>query len=180
MKNINHIKKLKQLTGVGLTVAKQALESAGGDFNRALRQMKAKGLAQAQGKAGKPTTAGIIISYVHDDRIGVLVEISCETDFVARNDQFQSFAKNIALQVAASRPEYLNSEQLTNEQKSEFAAPSELEKFIAQACLLNQTYIKDPKLTVNDYLQSAIAQLGENIVIERFSRLERGQPTVVN
>jgi elongation factor Ts len=146
---IDEIKKLRSLTGVGITDAKQALVEAGGDFDKALQEMKKKGLTKAEKRAEREARAGLIGSYVHDGRIGVLAEINCETDFVAKTDEFKELVKDLCLHIAASDPKDVKE-------------------------LLEQEFVKDPSKTVSSIVKAANAQLGENIVIRRFSRLELG------
>ena len=193
-KRVMEIKKIHDLTGVGLSAAKQALEEHG-NFDKALEDMRLKGLAKAQSRTDKETDVGVIYSYTHNHRIGVLVEVNCETDFVAKTEDFLNFAKDIALQIAASKPLYITPADIPqsildkdkdllkqqalkegiSEDKLEKVIEGRLEKDISQTCLLKQVFNKDPQLTVEDLLQSLIAKLGENIVIQRFARFELGQ-----
>lgn len=146
---LEDIRRLNQETGVGLIAAKQALEAAGGDFDRALAAMLDQGLARASRRADRAVGSGIVQSYVHDGRIGVLVAVSCETEFVAKNEVFLEFAKNLALQLAACPAD--NPEEL-----------------------LAQEYLRDSDLTVDQYRQRVMAQLGENLVIGQLARIELG------
>jgi len=191
---IEDIKKLKELTGVGLTDAKGALVEANGDFDKALEAMRKKGLTKAEKKSDREAREGVIDSYVHGGRIGVLVEVNCETDFVARLDGFKTVAHEIALQVAAMSPIYVTEaeipaeemERVRKEAQERVAAegkPAEIaekivegqvKKHFADKVLMSQTYIKDEKLTVGDYIKENIAKLGENIVVRRFKRIELG------
>lgn len=148
--SLDEVRRLRELTGVGITDAKQALVEAAGDFDKALEQMKAKGLTKAEKRAEREARAGLIGSYVHDGRIGVLVEVNCETDFVAKTDEFKQLVKDICLQIVASDPQ------------------SEKE-------LLEQPYVKDPAITVGDVVKGHIAKLGENIVVRRFERMALGE-----
>ena len=148
--DIAEVKKLKELTGVGLTDAKKALEESGGDFDKALAAMRAKGLTKAAKRTEREARAGLIGSYNHDGRIGVLVEVNCETDFVARNELFVELVKNLAMHIAASEPADV-------------------------AELLEQQFVKNPEQTVNDYVKENAAKLGENIVVRRFARLALGE-----
>jgi elongation factor Ts len=150
--SIDEIKRLRELTGVGITDAKQALVDAGGDFDKALEQMRQKGLTKAEKRGEREARAGLIGSYVHDGRIGVLVEVNCETDFVAKTDQFKELVKDLTLHIAASDPQDV-------------------------AELLEQPFIKDPAKTIGDIVKEANAKLGENIVVRRFSRLALGEIT---
>lgn len=195
--DINEIKRLKSLTGVGITDAKKALEEANGDFDKALEAMRKKGLTKAEKRGEREARAGVISTYNHDNRIGVLVEINCETDFVARNEVFTDFGKDIAMHIAASMPEYTSVEDVPAEEKAkvekEFKAKAKdegkpadmldkivegmVKKHFAERCLLNQPFVKNPDQSVEDYLKEHIAKLGENIVIRRFSRLQLGEVT---
>ena len=192
--SIDDIKKLKELTGVGLTDAKTALVEANGDFDKALEEMRKKGLTKAEKKADREALEGVIDSYVHGGRIGVLVEVNCETDFVARTDGFKEFAHMIALQVASMSPEYVSeadipAEEVERVREEAKASPAlagkpadmldkiidgQVKKHFAEKVLLNQNYIMDDSKTVGGFLKETIAQTGENIVIRRFKRIELG------
>jgi elongation factor Ts len=192
--SIDDIRKLKELTGVGLTDAKVALVEADGDFDKALEAMRKKGLTKAEKKADREAREGIIDSYVHGGRIGVLVEVNCETDFVARTDGFKEFAHNIALQVASMNPVYISEadipseelERVRSEAKERVIAegkPAEMadkivdgqvKKHFAEKVLLNQQYIMDDSMTVETFLKENIGKMGENIVIRQFKRIELG------
>lgn len=192
--SIDDIKKLKELTGVGLTDAKTALVAAEGDFDKALEEMRKKGLTKAEKKADREALEGVIDSYVHGGRIGVLVEVNCETDFVARTDGFKEFAHMIALQVASMSPLYVSEadipaeeiERVREEAKTSDALTGkpadmidkiidgQVKKHFAEKVLLNQNYIMDDSKTVGAFLKETIAQTGENIVIRRFKRIELG------
>jgi elongation factor Ts len=193
--DVAEVKKLREATGVGLTDAKRALEEAGGDYAKALENMRIKGLARADKKADRPTGAGLVHAYVHGGKIGVLIELNCETDFVARTDDFKALANDLALQVAASAPLYLSAEAvpaeaLAHERKlieaelkaqgkpaavAEKIVEGKLDKFYSQTCLLQQPFIKDPDLTVGDLVKQTVARLGENVVVRRFTRLVLGE-----
>lgn len=192
--SIDDIRKLKELTGVGLTDAKNALVEASGDFDKALEEMRKKGLTKAEKKADREALEGVIDSYVHGGRIGVLVEVNCETDFVARTDNFKDFAHQIALQVASMSPVYVSEADIPAEEvervRTEALAsdalkgkPAEMadkivdgivKKNFADKVLLSQSYIMDDSKTVEQFLKETIAQTGENIVIRRFKRIELG------
>jgi elongation factor Ts len=148
--NIEDIKRLRELTGVGLADAKKALTDAGGDFDKALEEMKKKGLAKAAKRGGREARSGLIGSYSHDGRIGVLVEVNCETDFVAKTDEFKELVKDLTLHIAASEPEGVED-------------------------LLKQPFVKDPETTVEDVIKGQAAKLGENIVVRRLVRFELGE-----
>lgn len=192
---ISQVKRLKDLTGVGLTDAKAALEAAGGDFDKALKEMRAKGLTKAEKRSERVATAGVIGSYNHDNRIGVIVEVNCETDFVARNDIFTSMVKDIAMHIAAANPQYLSREavpanefkQIEDEFKQKAAGEGkpedmvakivsgQLDKYYEERCLLSQPFVKNPDITVGEYVKEHNARLGENIVVRRFHRLALGE-----
>ena len=192
--SIDEIKKLKELTGVGLTSAKKALEQADGDFDKALEEMRIKGLAKADKKSDREASAGIVHAYVHGDKIGVLVEHNCETDFVARTDDFKTLANDIALHIAASSPKFLTvadvpetelnkEKELTAAELKEQGKPAEmidkitegkLKKWYSEVVLMNQPFVKDPDMTIEQLVKAAIAKLGENIVLTNYSRIELG------
>lgn len=190
------VKELRDKTGAGILDSQKALTENGNDIEKAIDYLRQKGLAAAQKRAGREANEGLISAYIHPgSRIGVLVEVNCETDFVARNDEFQAFVKDIALQIAAARPAYVSREDIPAEVierekavyqgqcremgKPEAAWPKiiegKLEKFYQEMCLLEQAFIKDPSVTVKDLLTQRIAKIGENIVIRRFTRYELGQ-----
>jgi len=141
------VKKLREMTGAGVMDAKNALEDADGDFDKAALLIKERGLAKAGKKAGRDLGAGLVDAYVHNDRVGVLLNVSCETDFVARSDDFRDLVHNIAMQIAAMNPKDVDE-------------------------LLEQAYIKDENDTIDDFVKGAIAKLGENIKVEEFTRYE--------
>lgn len=193
--NIDDVKRLKSLTGVGLTDAKKALEEANGDFDKALEAMRKKGLTKAEKRGEREARAGLVSTYNHDGRIGVLVEVNCETDFVARNEIFTDLVKDLAMHIAASAPQYVSVEDIPASEKkkveAEFAdkAKSEgkpadmvpkivegmVKKHFAERCLMDQPYIKNPDQTVGDYVKEHIAKLGENIVVRRQARMQLGE-----
>ncbi len=148
--SVDEIKRLRELTGVGITDAKAALIEAGGDFDKALAAMRKKGLTKAEKRGEREARAGLIGSYNHDGRIGVLVEVNCETDFVAKTDEFKELVKDLAMHIAASDPK-------------------------DEAELLEQPFVKNPDQTVGDIVKEANAKLGENIVVRRFSRIALGE-----
>ncbi len=193
--SIGEIKRLRELTGVGITDAKQALVEVDGDFDQALAAMRKKGLTKAEKRGEREARAGIIGNYNHDGRIGVLVEVNCETDFVARNELFTNLVKDLAMHIAASAPEFVGLEDISDEVRStkqaEFSdkAKSEgkpdnmidqivdgmLKKHFSERCLLDQPFVKNPDQTVGDYVKEHIAKLGENIIIRRFTRMALGE-----
>lgn len=192
--SIDDIKKLKELTGVGLTDAKQALIEAEGDFDKALEAMRKKGLTRAEKKGDREAREGIIGSYVHDGRIGVIVEVNCETDFVARLDDFKALVNEVALQIAAMSPTYVTEadipeserERVVKEAEERVAAegkPAEIadkivegqvNKYFAEKILLSQPYFRDDSKNMGDVVKEGIAKLGENIVVRQFKRIELG------
>lgn len=191
---IEDIKKLKELTGVGLTDAKQALVAADGDFDKALEEMRKKGLTKAEKKGDREARAGLIESYVHSGRIGVVVEVNCETDFVARVDEFKQLAHEIAMQIAAMAPKYVSEADIPEEEHSrvkqelleseslkskpenmrEQIVEGQLKKHFAEQVLLSQAFILDDSLTVEERIKQQIAKSGENIVVRQFKRIELG------
>jgi elongation factor Ts len=191
---IDDIKKLKELTGIGLTDAKTALVDADGDFDKALEVLRKKGMTKAEKKGDRETREGLIESYVHSNRIGVVVEVNCETDFVARLPEFKEFAHQIAMQIAAMAPKYSTVEDIPTEEyeakkkellesdslKSKPAEMAEkivegqLKKHFAEQVLAEQAYILDDSMTVGERIKEQIAKSGENIRISQFKRIELG------
>lgn len=191
---IDDIKKLKELTGVGLTDAKVALVEADGDFDKALEAMRKKGLTRAEKKGDRETREGIIDSYVHSNRIGVVIELNCETDFVARLDEFKELAHQLAMQVAAMSPRYVSFDNIPADEydtkkkellesdalKSKPAdmadkiVEGQLKKYFGEQVLLAQTYILDDSMTVEGRIKQQIAKSGENITVGQFKRIELG------
>lgn len=192
--SVEEIKKLKELTGIGLTDAKKALVEADGDFDKALEALRKKGLTKAEKKGDRETREGLIESYVHSNRIGVVVEVNCETDFVARLPEFKEFAHQIAMQIAAMNPKYSTLEDIPSDvfeaKKNELlesdslkSKPSEmaekivegqLKKHFAEHVLVEQAYILDDSKTVGEHIKQEIAKRGENIRISQFKRIELG------
>ncbi|MDO8335628.1 MAG: translation elongation factor Ts [Candidatus Saccharibacteria bacterium] len=192
--SLDEVKKLKDLTGVGLTDAKKALTETDGDFDKALEAMRKKGLTRAEKKGEREALEGLVDSYVHSGRIGVLVEVNCETDFVARTDDFKNLVHDIALHVSASAPQYITSEDISDEEKervkAEFSEKAkndgkpadmiekiisgQIAKYFAEKTLLEQPFIKNPDQTVGDLVKEHIAKLGENIVVRQIRRIELG------
>jgi elongation factor Ts len=190
------VKSLRERTGAGMMDCKTALSESEGDVEKAIEFLRVKGLSKAAKKAGRDTAEGMVLSYIHPgSKIGVLLEINCETDFVARTDQFQEFAHNVAMQVAAAAPVTVSRDEISDElvakerevfknQALEEGKPEKvvekivdgrIEKFYAESALLDQVYIKDNDKKVSDLLKETIASLGENIKIARFSRFQLGQ-----
>ncbi|HMH31301.1 MAG TPA: translation elongation factor Ts [Methylomirabilota bacterium] len=193
--DIAEVKRLKDLTGVGLTDAKKALEEAGGDFDKALAAMRKKGLTKAEKRGEREAREGMIGTYNHDGRIGVLVEVNCETDFVARGDQFQALVKDLTMHIAASAPLYVSVEEVPAEDrdkiKAEFTEKTkaegkpadmiekivdgQLKKYFAERCLLEQPFVKNPDITVAEHVKQSAALMNENVVVRRFERLALGE-----
>ncbi len=193
--SIEDIKRLRELTGVGMTDAKKALDEANGDFDAALKEMRTKGLTKAEKRGEREARQGLVGTYNHDGRIGVIVEINSETDFVARNEIFAELVKDVAMHIAASNPQYVNSDEIPTEErervKDEFTQKAlaegkpedmigkiiegQIAKYFAERCLLDQPYIKNPDITVGDLVKDHNARLGENIVVRRFSRIAIGE-----
>jgi elongation factor Ts len=193
--DIAQVKRLKDLTGVGLTDAKAALEEASGDFDKALEAMRKKGLTKAEKRGEREARAGLVGTYNHDNRIGVVVEVNCETDFVARNEIFADLVKDVAMHIAATAPEYVSSEDIpadaTEKVRAEFTEKAaaegkpaditakivdgQVKKYFAERCLLEQPFVKNPDQTVGDFVKEHNARLGENIVVRRFSRIALGE-----
>lgn len=190
------VKDLRQATGAGVLDCKKALEAAGGDMKKAVTFLREKGLAAAAKKAHRTAKEGLIEAYIHaGGRIGALIELNCETDFVARTEEFRQLAHDLAMQVVAAKPVYLSPEDVPAEvleaEKAIYRAQAEkegkpahvidkivegkLEKFYQEVCLLKQPFIKDEDLTVQDLLTQMIAKVGENIVVRRFARFELGE-----
>jgi elongation factor Ts len=191
-----HVKQLRDKTGAGMMDCKKALEESGGDIEKAIEYLRKKGIASAQKRSGKAAKEGAIISYIHPgNRLGVLLELNCETDFVAKTEDFQRLAKDIAMQVAASNPMTVSREQIPqekvdkemeiyrtqarNEKKPEpvveKVAQGRLDKFFQESVLLEQNFIKDTSKTVRDFLLEAAGRLGENIAVRRFVRFQLGE-----
>jgi elongation factor Ts len=190
------VKQLREKTGAGMMDCKNALSECDGDMDKAVDFLRKKGLATAQKRAGRAMTEGIIQSYIHlGGKLGVLVEVNCETDFVARNEDFQEFAKNISMHIAASNPLGIQAEDVAEDivdkekeiyraQALEMGKPEnviekivegKLKKFFTDNCLMNQPYVKNPDITISDLLTELIGQIGENITIKRFVRFQIGE-----
>jgi len=194
--SIEKVKDLRQRTGAGVVDCKAALQEAKGDMEAAIEYLRRKGLATAAKKAGRIATDGQVSAYIHaGGKMGVLVEINCETDFVAKTEDFQAFVKNIAMHIAAANPQYIRREDIPPEvlererriyrsQALDVGKPEKvinkivegkLERFYSEVCLLEQTYIKDSDLTVKEVFDALIAKIGENITIRRFARFQLGE-----
>jgi elongation factor Ts len=190
------VKELREKTGAGMMDCKKALSETSGDFEKAVEFLRKKGIASAAKKAGRLTKEGAITSYIHGEgKVGVLVEVNCETDFVARTEQFRQLVKDVAMHIAAANPHWVRSEEVAPEvlaKEKEIAiaqmqasgkpaavlekiAEGKLKKFYEDNCLLQQTFVKDPNKTIEQLLKEAIAALGENISIRRFVRFALGE-----
>ena len=189
--DIAQIKKLKELSGVGLTDAKNALVEADGDFDKALEAMRKKGLTKAEKRGDRETREGLIDSYIHDGRIGAIIEVNCETSFVAKTDEFKDLAHKLAMQVASMAPLYVSMEDIPEEVKAaklkeleeNFKGPEkmkdqilegQMKKAFIEKVLLEQPYILDDTKTVAEFIKDSIAKTGENINVRQFKRIELG------
>lgn len=194
------IKDLRERTGAGMADCKKALVEVSGDMDKAIDYLRAKGLAKAAKKAGREATEGSVTSYIHQNgRIGVLLEVNCETDFVARNEDFVAFTKDVSMQIAAMAPQYVNKDEVdqaaiekeravliakAKEDPKMAGKPDamlakitegQITKWMKEICLLDQPFVKDPEKTIDQLLQALIAKIGENIKIRRFVRFELGE-----
>ena len=190
------IKDLRERTGAGMSDCKKALTEVGGDMDKAIDYLRTKGLAKAAKKAGREATEGAVVSYIHGGgRIGVLVEVNCETDFVARNEDFQAFTREVALQIAAMNPQFVRREEVSQDvidrerevlvaKAKETGKPEavvqkmvdgQISKWLKEICLLDQAWVKDADKTIDQVQQELIAKIGENIKVRRFVRFELGE-----
>jgi len=190
------VKELRERTGAGMMDCKKALEESGGDVEKAIEFLRIKGLSKAAKKADREANEGLVMSYIHPgNRIGVLIEVNCETDFVARTDEFQALVRNLAMHVAAASPLGVNKEDISTDllekEKEVFKAQAleegkpaavidkiiagRIEKFYAEAALMEQVYVRDNEKRVKDLVNEAISKLGENIKVARFARFQLGQ-----
>jgi len=190
------VKELREKTGAGILDCQKALAQNSDNIEKAIDYLRQKGLAAAQKKAGRETNQGLVHAYIHmGGKIGVLIEVNCETDFVARNEEFKTFVNDLALQVAAAKPSYVKREDVPGSiidkertiyeaQAREMGKPpaawpkiveGKLEKFYQESCLIEQAFIKDPAVTIKDLLSQKIAKIGENINIRRFTRYQLGE-----
>jgi elongation factor Ts len=190
------VKQLRERTGAGIMDCKEALGECGADLDKAIDFLRKKGLATAQKRAGRTMSEGVVESYIHmGGKIGVMVEVNCETDFVGKTDDFKEFARNIAMHIAATNPAGITPEDVPEavlEREKEIYRAQALEtgkpesvvekiidgkiaKFLKEVCLMNQAYVKNPDMTIADYLNEVIAKTGENIVIKRFARFQLGE-----
>ncbi len=190
------VRTLREKTGVGLMDCKEALKVSAGDMDKAVDYLREKGLAKAQKRVGRAATDGTVSVYIHmGGKIATMVEVNCETDFVAKTDQFQAFAKDVAMQVTAANPTYVKREDVPEEVKEkekeiyrrqakesgkpdkilDKIAEGKLEKFYQEVCLLEQPFIKNPDVTVKGLLEELISKMGENILVRRFVRFQLGE-----
>ncbi len=189
------VKELREKTGAGIMDAKKALIENNGDMNKATEYLRQKGIASADKKMGRIAAEGIVSSYIHNNKIGVLIEVNCETDFVAKNEDFQTLVKDVCLHIASSAPEFISREEIPQEViaeetriemgKEDLAGKPEqirskivegrVNKLMAQRCLLEQPFVKDPSKTIEDMVKEKIATIGEKITIRRFTRYVLGE-----
>src|SRR5262245_17591286 len=190
------IKDLRERTGAGMADCKKALTEVAGDMDKAIDYLRTKGLAKAAKKAGREATEGAVVSYIHaGGRIGVLVEINCETDFVARNEDFQAFTRDVAMQIAAMNPQFVRKDEVSTDvverergvllaKAKESGKPEavvqkmvdgQISKWMKEICLLDQSWVKDPDKTIEQVQQELVAKIGENIKVRRFVRFELGE-----
>ncbi len=194
--NPQYIKELREKTGAGIMDCKRALADSNGDMNKAVEFLRIKGLASAEKKVSRATKDGLVTSYIHaGGKIGVMVEINCETDFVARTPDFQNLCKDIAMHIAASGPMYVKKEDVAsdviNKERAVFTAQTiesgkpqnvvekivegKVAKYLSEICLLDQSFVKDPSKTIEQYIKEKVALLGENISVARFARFQLGE-----
>lgn len=196
MISAGQVKELREMTGAGMMECKKVLEETDGNMEKATELLRERGVVKAAKKAGRIAAEGLVDSYIHGDgRIGVLVEVNIETDFAAKNPEFREFVKDVAMQIAAAKPEYVKKEdvpkdvlekekevikaQAMNEGKpaeiAEKMVAGRIEKYYKEVCLLEQEFVKNPDITIGQLLTEKIANIGENITIRRFVRFERGE-----
>jgi len=194
--NVTLVKELRERTGAGIVDCQKALTETAGDLEKAITFLREKGLAAAAKRAGRAAAQGTVGAYIHGaGKIGVLVEVNCETDFVARTDEFQRLVKDVAMQIAAANPRYVRRDEVSDAEKEKERAiyrvqteqsgkpaavisrivDGKLEKFFAETCLLEQPFIRDPSKTVEQLVKEAVARTGENIMVRRFSRFQIGE-----
>ncbi len=194
--NAELVKKLREKTGVGLMDCKEALKNAAGDMEKAIEYLREKGLAKLQKRMGKVASEGVIASYIHTGaKVGTMVEVNCETDFVANTKEFQEFAKDIAMQITASNPIYVKREDVPEDAKEkekniyrrqaiesgkpekiiDKIADGKMEKFYQEVCLIEQSFIKNQDITVKELLEELIVKMGEKIIVNRFVRFQLGE-----
>jgi elongation factor Ts len=190
------VRDLREKTGAGMMDCKKALVETSGDFDKAIEYLRKKGIASAAKKAGRATKEGLVSSYIHGEgKVGVLVEVNCETDFVARTEQFRTFVKDVSMHIAAASPQWVRPEEVPQDvlaKEKEIAiaqmqasgkpaavlekiAEGKVKKFYEDTCLIHQKFVKDPNKTIEDLLKETIAALGENIAIRRYVRFQLGE-----
>jgi elongation factor Ts len=189
------VKELREKTGVGFMECKSALQESNGDMEAAVTILRKRGLASLTKKSGRETKDGLIGAYIHNGKIGVMLELNCETDFVARNPDFQTLVKDIAMHIAASDPRFIRKEDVTEdvlekereiytaqarttgkpENVLEKIVDGRMSKYFSEACLLEQPFVKDPAITVRDHIAAHIQKIGENIQVRRFTRYKLGE-----
>ncbi|HUC20682.1 MAG TPA: translation elongation factor Ts [Candidatus Polarisedimenticolaceae bacterium] len=190
---VEAIKNLRDTTGAGMMDAKKALVEAEGNMDAAIQALRKRGMAKAAKRADREAGAGVVTTYVHGDKIGVLVEINCETDFVARTDDFKTFARDVAMHIVASAPEYLDPEAVPSEEvekeraiyRDEVAGKpaaivekiveGKLAKYYQTICLVKQPFVKDPDKTIEEYTTEVAAKVGEKVVVRRYARMALGE-----
>lgn len=194
--NLALVKELRERTGAGVVDCQKALTETGGDLEKAITFLREKGLAAAAKRSGRAAAQGTVGSYIHGGgKIGVLVEVNCETDFVARTDEFQRLVKDVAMQIAAANPRYVRRDEVSEDEKEKERAiyrvqteqsgkpaavidrivEGKLEKFFSEACLLEQPFIREPSKTIEQLVKESVARTGENIIVRRFSRFQIGE-----
>lgn len=196
MVSAGEIKNLREMTGAGMLDCKKALEESSGNQEEAVEWLRKKGLSKAAKKSDRSATEGLVQSYIHGEgRIGVLIEVNSETDFVARNEEFKTFVNDLCMHIAATNPKFVSQNEIPAEviekeknvlrgkaieegKKPEFLEKileGQIKKWAAEICLLDQQYVKDPDISVSEYLSNTIAKIGENLVVRRFTRFELGE-----
>jgi len=193
--NLTDISKLREMTGAGMMDCKKALEEANGDFDKAIDVLRKKGAATATKRAERDAKEGVIVSYIHNSRIGAMVELNCETDFVALNEGFKQLASDLAMHIAAAAPEFVSPEDVpaelvAKEREIEMAILTEakkpeaviekilegkIQKYYSKVCLMKQSYVKNPDVTIEDLINEKTASIGEKLVVRRFVRYELGK-----
>lgn len=190
------VKELREKTGAGMMDCKKALTESSGDVEKAVEWLRKKGLSQAAKKAGRAAAEGVVSSYIHGDgKIGVMLEVNCETDFVARTEDFKAFVKDVAMHIAAAGPQFVNSDEVPEEQLNkerdvlkaqaansgkpdnviEKIVDGRIKKYLSEICLMDQAFVKDPDKSITQYQKETVAKLGENIAIRRFVRMVMGE-----
>lgn len=191
---LDKVKELRIKTNAGMMECKKALSESGGDLDKAIEVLRKRGISLASKKSSRATKEGLVVSYIHmNNKIGVLLEINCETDFVARNEEFKNFAKELSMQIAAASPLYISKEEVPEEvlakekeiikeqnknkpeQALEKIVEGKINSYYQDVCLLEQPYIKDPKVMIKTLLTDLIGKIGENIVVRRFTRYQLGE-----